>query len=1803
MISPVQSPVGNYLGQSENATKSAPGAADAPPARKVNIREFSLLVTPKVAQGTALEGGTIEAAANYFLALTQHPDFAAFAEKILGHGIPQLATIQAHITKALDNLNNNAATFLHELRVSDDKVTYMPCGWKSAKAGHAVMLKLVKDEQSSDAQVTVLNRSNDYNLHDVVTDNPSKRALESCTFVVDLASDMGKMLIEELKTLYKPVKPPHNQMLPTEVDLYGRLLIYAKKVHIPTQKGPIAKLQFTPNCPQVAVLAIVKDQLQDELTYRQLMLVVRAFALQLEFACYNQAANYQILFQEAVYRVRLAAAKLGPDLCTLEPIDELVRQVETTLEQDKKHNFCSLPMAISGYNKQHTPPKIAFGHYVAVSYAVDNFLYQPICVPKSCKELIEQLRRYVKKQESTLYHAMQLCMLLRSVPDTSHNAFWDRCAPHEAEKLIELTWIVACEAIEARPKEKPARQLVAEIALIGFDIAVTCAHKLTYLKFDAHFTMQLNLLISHNSIFYDPVAIRTLERIKANFERRSIGRQALFGLQIDPENGPETTYLFCHVLSNECVTSYLRLTQNSTKQTIARDYLIHDRAILFPGFPCEEFTERLKQLKGLSNIFVAAAESTPKREYSAYEGNTHFLTGLSPFHRLKGATTAALALPFELVASRIATHQQLIDDRQNLHYARGMHPALVSEKVGVIYRSYLLDANTKCELLDASIDRELCTLEAGRELSAINALDWILRPRHFETVGDLRVRERLDTILFSPEGTLTAVRQYRQQLTSLLIQFKELYEQDTCQPHVVEWASSVVDRFRYHIELEESATQKVNKPLATAQLKKLGSQFTGKLTLAAPTVSPLETRTFLRQQLATCKSREQLAYYYRAIAHSYLGESSYLSDSFIQDLAHAAKTGIQLADARWITILQIAHAACQQRERLSNKVDDLSAIACDLFQVEGPFTWKLDDLAPHKVQGRSKTVTCTLNLATGQFFLDAGLVIDLAQDIAADSRLNYILEAKTTFSVTVGEGGRAKSLDGTYTFLLHKEANKYAVIHAYKRFVFAERECLALFDSSACSFEAERLLGHKDVVVWKAGDTSIVEDRKNSKRIVFSSGTTHWLMHQTDGIYTATGTLIKNSPSGHKGLDSLIARIAPRYSFLYKNDELVQVMLPSLDTSFTTVDGHWIVDQHSDYKLMAAESHDAVGGYNHLIVLQHVRSKQIRILLPILTVTSTTTSIQVQLPVTVEPLTNKPLVVDVVEGRCCTKSIACHLYLALIFRAQHSWPLAMHHLEMSRHLGEDGPLEKSIIQQLAKHPLFTTHAAAFDIHFLLRRDEHAKRFSSGAFEGDEKLDLLFQAADKRYRRQESTFRKGISGIPESMHVPEWLLPLPPKTVEQPTNKGLENIEKCALELHRDINFTMYTPRGDRRQWYDYTKKARETASATQCQVLKPNAQEHLSPKELVKDFEELASYAIKGTPLQKARVRSYILCYLSQNSTDTYSSGDRYLLAMLLVVLNQPAAFTSPVLEEVYTVIKSETFSTPKTCCLLTPPNTCSLPAIAPLEPLLAPRTSSWIEPEAAFASWPLEKLYNEHYVEQPQFPYKDAACPFALWTSDDPIEQSMLNGLKAGFKKLQQKEYTHHIEKKLLTNKTLIEQKIRLEEALTTQKAAILALLNCAPASRKKQLAALQAVEQPIPLDLSHVIEAMLTRNNGVLLKRNPTLTDADLAAIYKEMITYTSLLLEKNQVVEAIQSDDKGPILARKRLYNPAKHPEILFYAAASGCDPTPRQVEVLTALFTLFTDAIEQNAIEHQLLEFASGGGKTSVLLPILAMFFCE
>lgn len=154
-------------------------------------------------------------------------------------------------------------------------------------------------------------------------------------------------------------------------------------------------------------------------------------------------------------------------------------------------------------------------------------------------------------------------------------------------------------------------------------------------------------------------------------------------------------------------------------------------------------------------------------------------------------------------------------------------------------------------------------------------------------------------------------------------------------------------------------------------------------------------------------------------------------------------------------------------------------------------------------------------------------------------------------------------------------------------------------------------------------------------------------------------------------------------------------------------------------------------------------------------------------------------------------------------------------------------------------------------------------------------------------------------------------------------------------------------------------------------------------------------------------------------------------------------------------------------------------------------------------------------------------------------------------------------------------------------------------------------------PIEIGDLIMSMLKKNPAILTKKNCFLTQAKLQVIYAKLTEYCLIKSRIDQANDALkninESDEKwevaneqlvGSILNKERTFKVEEHPEFLVYEYATGNMLRPDQVEALLwAIEKIESNDVKPEEYCHLLMQFAAAGGKTAVMIPILAHRFAS
>ena len=160
---------------------------------------------------------------------------------------------------------------------------------------------------------------------------------------------------------------------------------------------------------------------------------------------------------------------------------------------------------------------------------------------------------------------------------------------------------------------------------------------------------------------------------------------------------------------------------------------------------------------------------------------------------------------------------------------------------------------------------------------------------------------------------------------------------------------------------------------------------------------------------------------------------------------------------------------------------------------------------------------------------------------------------------------------------------------------------------------------------------------------------------------------------------------------------------------------------------------------------------------------------------------------------------------------------------------------------------------------------------------------------------------------------------------------------------------------------------------------------------------------------------------------------------------------------------------------------------------------------------------------------------------------------------------------------------------------------------------------EQKHVISISELFTVFLQQKPELLTAQNPFLTQQAVNQIFALLADYALLHSRVDQIDEALNCvaeqntlNEVEPyqlqlfagILDKPRAYNIKEYPEFLVYEYASKRIIRDDQVKILIKIMKLLeSDKIDDEEMHHCLLQFAAGGGKTSLLITILAQRFAR
>lgn len=276
----------------------------------------------------------------------------------------------------------------------------------------------------------------------------------------------------------------------------------------------------------------------------------------------------------------------------------------------------------------------------------------------------------------------------------------------------------------------------------------------------------------------------------------------------------------------------------------------------------------------------------------------------------------------------------------------------------------------------------------------------------------------------------------------------------------------------------------------------------------------------------------------------------------------------------------------------------------------------------------------------------------------------------------------------------------------------------------------------------------------------------------------------------------------------------------------------------------------------------------------------------------------------------------------------------------------------------------------------------------------------------------------------------------------------------------------------------------------------------------------------------------------------------------------------------------------------------------------------------------PFEPLFGK-YIRRKEVPV--ASAPFSLAEEEFStlLEKNLFHRYKQGHEKnlkLTQPEYDNNKKSNLSDLVSELNDYVKRDKnALKALTDHILKMANKTPltdenASDEQKAKAYYLMQQyesqqKHPLELSDIFVALLQKNPKLLSEQNPFLTQDDVKSIFTELSELActqSRIDQANRILNIIKDKEQlkpfevqeySALLDQTRTYNVYDYPEFLVYEYAAGVMLRPDQVETLIQLIEYISNKKSQDEVRHALLQFAAGGGKTSVLIPVLAQRFAN
>jgi len=735
-----------------------------------------------------------------------------------------------------------------------------------------------------------------------------------------------------------------------------------------------------------------------------------------------------------------------------------------------------------------------------------------------------------------------------------------------------------------------------------------------------------------------------------------------------------------------------------------------------------------------------------------------------------------------------------------------------------------------------------------------------------------------------------------------------------------------------------------------------------------------------------------------------------------------------------------------------------------------------------------------------------------------------------------------------------------------------------------------------------------------------------------------------------------------RHGDTLKVDKILFSRLNGLSFSLKKIGDQEVLqcDQAPDYKLSKNQDLDLLYRMEGPIVLVSLDGKSKKVILPTHEVSYTG-----KRPTAIAKLNHSPLKISgkgyfVYEITTDGKSLIpenprAALYLSLIYRSLNDFENAYKYLQKSYTYQNDEVDDLEMVTKLLQTNRFP-EAAAFDCHLSIRMREHSAKHTKSSFlpksakeedrliQYQQELKKHFSSQYQAYRDRFSDYKEGIGAVPDSLR----LSPHQEQLFQHHSGQRM-NVE---LTVH------------DRRPLNSEDLQSMTWGKVRSMPAT--NFVRIQNPQEYVFDhffllFERARS--LKGNDLRIFKMDLFFLTRSYPQGTNRSAVGPSFLgdafmervLSILMDVMNDPRAYSDIIIRidprmrspEDKVILKqiNERYSERH----LVPPPPPFFPPLSedkkpikesPKKDILSSAKSQrqhsfslGTSPEVAkVMAFPLGASAGLYIEKKPEFPV--ASGPFPLQdrnlSKEKPLVKRQIADLAAGHQlntQVMMPHYTVHSDQIGVLEHQLSQQVVQDEQKVQTLIHEIETLANMTMGERAKGLSGEQLrihlheltkkkSGQVKKIQLDDLIALLLKRDPQGVLSLNSALDAKDANVIFDSLLEVFIIACKAKQENEALDIIHKlktpsaeaekvaltqqlSFCLDRKRNYDPNMHPEFAVYEFATGMLLRKDQVELLEWVFK----NIENPNIKNVLFQFAAGGGKTKVLLPILAFFIAS